>query len=372
MNYSFTEYKVSDLIYLIDKDLVDLNPSYQRNFIWSTNDQRQLIDTILSGFPLPNFFIYKKPDGKYEMVDGQQRSKTIYRFVKGLIPSSKITGSLNFKDVNKDLILNYRIPIIQIFDLKAEESLNDFYVLINKKGIRLNVPEVNKSEFHDTNFMRLANEVLLYQNLIDLNIFTEATSKRMNDRAFIEELIAYLKHGIKDKKLAVEYIYEEEDLSDEDFENLKGRLFSLIDILYYFNKIKSLSKTRYKQKNDFYTLICFLNECSLERIDLLVHQYKILLLLDGVDSEGRQFIRPTNDKCNPLKEYAYNCVSQSNSKQARQSRLSFFNDMLKNRDENGNAILIDVQNYLADELDKDLDLVSINGYFLIEVDKLIF
>jgi len=147
MDYSFKEFTIQQLVELIEKSQIDLNPSYQRNFIWSSDDQKTLIDSILLGYPLPSFFIYQNNVGTFEMVDGQQRSKTIFRFVKGLITSSRKTGGLKFDNVEANSILKYKLPFIVIENLKANDSLSDFYVLINKKGVHLNTSEVNKSEF---------------------------------------------------------------------------------------------------------------------------------------------------------------------------------------------------------------------------------
>lgn len=369
MKYRFTELTIQELVELIEKDQIDLNPSYQRNFIWSPKDQKELIDTIILDYPLPSFFMYKKPDGKYEMVDGQQRSKTIFRFVKGHITSSKRTNSTSYGMVNDVEKFNgYRLPVILIEELSPTESLNEYYVWINKKGVHLNSPEVIKSEFHDTNFLKLASDLLTNQNLIDLDLFSETTSKRMNDRAFIEELLGYLKLGIKEKKKSVEQIYKEEDITLEEYDLLKDKFQGVIDIICEFNRIKPINTTRYKQKNDFYTLFNFIDENSTEQIDVLKYQYRILLLMDGNDSEGRQYIRPTNDDCDALKNYALNCVSQSNSRMAREKRLDFFNAILKNRDINTNEILKDVLNYFEEEIERHLSLTEIGHYQLIKID----
>jgi hypothetical protein len=368
MKYTFLEFTINDMVDLIDKNLIDLNPSYQRNFIWTAKDQKELIDTIILEYPLPNFFIYKKPEGTFEMVDGQQRSKTIYRFVKGIITSSKRTNQKKFEDCNTEIILKYRLPVVLIEDLKHNESLKDYYVWINKKGVHLNIPEVTKSEFHDSNFLKLANEVLLYQNLIELDLFSEVTSKRMNDRAFIEELLAYLQLGIKEKKKTVTQIYKDEDISNEEYQTLKQRFEQIIDIIYSFKHIKHINKTRYKQKNDFYTLFNFLNENLDEDTSILEYQYKILLVLDGKDRHDRQYIRPTNDRCSALKNYAYHCVTQSNSKIARDYRLAFFNNILKNKSSEPADDLIDVLDYLEDENGIDISIIDVGNYKLMDVD----
>lgn len=282
MEYSFKEFTINDLVGMIDKESIDLNPDYQRNYIWSPNDQKYLIDTIIHRYPLPSFFVYLDKKGKYEMVDGQQRSKTIYRFVRGQINSSKLTGAKSYKDFEPDHILSYKLPFIVIENLSPNDNLRDFYVLINKKGVHLNVPEVNKSEHFDKLFLKLAYEVLDYQNLIDLNLFTETSVKRMNDRAYIEELLGYLKLGIKEKKKAVENIFKE-DINDEEYEELKNNFYRVIDRISTLNNIKPICNTRYKQKNDFYTLFSFIDKNIDASQELLNHQYKILLKLDKSD-----------------------------------------------------------------------------------------
>ncbi len=370
MEYSFREFTISDLVSLIDSESIELNPDYQRNYIWSPNDQNYLVDTILKGYPLPSFFIYLDNNGKYEMVDGQQRSKTIYRFIKGQISSSKETGSRYFKDLNDTQILSYRLSFILLQNLAPIDNLRDFYVLINKKGVHLNDPEVNKSEHFDKLFMKLANEVLEYQNLIELDLFTEVSIKRMNDRAYIEELLGYLLLGIKDKKKVVENIFKE-DINESEYKDLKNSFYTTIDKIAMLNEFKPINKTRYKQKNDFYTLFSFVNENLNLDVETLLYQYKILLLLDGVDKFGKQFIRPTNENCKSLKEYANNCVSQSNSSQARNNRLKFFNSILRNKNTEENETLIDVLNYLSEIFGDDkIELKDIGGYNIIDVDKI--
>jgi len=369
MDYSFESIKIKDLVDLLRNNKIDLNPSYQRNFIWSTKDQSELIDTIIKGFPLPNFFLYDNGNGQYEMVDGQQRTTTIYNFAQGKILSSKKSGQKKIQDV-KSSFLNYKLPIIFIKNITKKELLNEFYVLINKKGKHLNVPEVNKSEHYDKNFLKLANKVLLYQKLIDLNLFTDAATKRMNDRAFIEELLGYLKMGIKEKKSSVVSLYDK-DVNEKEYEELEKHFYQIIDVIHKFNNIKPISKTRYKQKNDFYTLFMFVDENITLSEKVLLYQYKILLLIDGKDKDGRQFIRPTNEDCEALREYANNCVSQSNSKKAREKRLNFFNSILKNKEIDNNKELQSVLEYFVDVFgESKIDLKNIDNYELVNINLL--
>ncbi|MBA7533985.1 hypothetical protein ES705_26231 [subsurface metagenome] len=369
MKYTFRELTIEKLVNIIDQKKVDLNPEYQRNFIWSPRDQSDLIDTILKKYPIPNFFMYEDSEEAFEMVDGQQRSKTIFRFVKGLIQSSKDSGKLNFTDCDQEGILNYKLPFVIMRELDSKDSLKDFYVLINKKGKHLNIPEVNKSEFFDTNFLKFANELLNYQNLINLDLFTEAARIRMNDRAYVEELLGYLKLGIKDKKKTVEVLFENDITNNERIE-LRKRFILIIDIIERLNRKHPIKATRYKQKNDFYTLFNFVNENIDETEEVLEYQYRVLIILDGTDGDGKQLIRPSNEDCDALRKYADNCVTQSNSKDAREYRLSFFNAILKNSDLESNPTLSNLLDYLGEIYEPESVLIKeVGSYKLLDVSQ---
>lgn len=67
--------------YAKDGDL-DLNPSYQRDNVWSTSDSQLLIDSILRGIPIPSIILTEvEADSKFQIVDGKQRLTAILRFI---------------------------------------------------------------------------------------------------------------------------------------------------------------------------------------------------------------------------------------------------------------------------------------------------
>jgi len=67
--------------YAKDGDL-ELNPSYQRDNVWSTSDSQLLIDSILRGIPIPSIILTEVgTDSKFQIVDGKQRLTAILRFI---------------------------------------------------------------------------------------------------------------------------------------------------------------------------------------------------------------------------------------------------------------------------------------------------
>lgn len=61
---------------------LDLNPSYQRDNVWSLTDSQKLIESILLGIPLPSIILTKLEGQRVQqIVDGKQRLTAILRFV---------------------------------------------------------------------------------------------------------------------------------------------------------------------------------------------------------------------------------------------------------------------------------------------------
>ncbi|NJD68810.1 MAG: DUF262 domain-containing protein [candidate division NC10 bacterium] len=63
-----------------------VNRSYQRKLVWSVDEKRQLIDSILKGYPIPLILLAERPDvhgsGRFEIVDGIQRFNAIFTFIE--------------------------------------------------------------------------------------------------------------------------------------------------------------------------------------------------------------------------------------------------------------------------------------------------
>lgn len=359
MRYSNLEWTIGDLLDLIESKRINLRPPYQRNFIWSSKDQKLLIDSIRKGYPLPNFFILKNKDNTYEMVDGQQRAITICRFIKNEFRDS---SKHYYKDYDENTFINYKLNVVLLEDFNGTtETKEEFFYLVNKRGVQLNPSEVNHAYYHDTDFMNLVNRMSEYQPLIDLDIFTDKTIMRMNDRSLVEELAAYLIKGITDKRNAVEELFESEiesGVSDSQF----IRFCKIINRINTIQDIKPINETRYKQRNDFYTLFCYVDSHISDSISVLKEQYKILVYISD-----NGIISPSNDDYDLFKEYAINCVSQSNSKRARELRLSFFEKMLANVSDEANEEQLQLIDFANNELGETLSLAKSNKYLLVKL-----
>jgi len=333
MKFIVTKWTIKKLHDTYKKDLLNLSPPYQRNFIWSITDQRYLIDSIGKSNPIPNFFLLQKNDGILEMVDGQQRSRTILSFVE-----QQFTDLDNefFSTTLYPNFWKYEFPVTIITDVEGE-SIERFYAIVNKTGVHLNKPEVRKADYYDTVLLNLVNEITESKKFKLLKVFSESSLKRMNDTEFVSELIVLIKKGHVDKKNHLDE-YFKTDISKDDAAEIKAKFSMILDKVNYLNSYSEIVKTRYKQRNDFYSLFDFILSNPTIPQDILLEFYKILLLI-------ADDIKPSQNDCIPLRDYARNCVTQSNSKAARENRLNFFDSLFLNKNKKPNQVQKEVLDF---------------------------
>ena len=60
---------------------LDLNPDWQRGSVWTAPQKPKLVDSLETGIPVPHLVMWQRPQGKFVMVDGKQRTETVISFI---------------------------------------------------------------------------------------------------------------------------------------------------------------------------------------------------------------------------------------------------------------------------------------------------
>ena len=84
LDTNFSEKTIDDLNMWIKSRRVNLEPGFQRKSVWTITDRRRLIQSIISKYPVPSIFLYRRNErGKvvYDVIDGKQRLETIFMFI---------------------------------------------------------------------------------------------------------------------------------------------------------------------------------------------------------------------------------------------------------------------------------------------------
>lgn len=318
-------FTIEKLIELHEQKKLNLTPPYQRNDIWSTSEKKELIDSIYKGYPIQNFYFQEKPENKYDVVDGQQRCRAIFGYYDGIF---EYNGKVYSKKEDKEF-RNYLIAVIVVTTENKNDAIEEFYARINRTGKKINKPELRKAQYYDTNFLKLIYEAVNLKDFEELDLFSETSINRMNDIDLVTELFSQMIKGITEKKIEIENIFEN-DITKGEIDKYLERFKQVIKHFTSFNSITPINETRYKQRNDLYTLFGFVNNNLDLKNEAMGYIYKILVIIG-------KYISPSNEDSKSLYNYALNCVSQSNSKEAREERLKFMNDLFLNSDKTLNS-----------------------------------
>ena len=62
---------------------------FQREFVWKKSQADRFIDSLLLGLPVPSIFLVKEPNGKFLVLDGQQRLRTLETFYSGVFQGAE-------------------------------------------------------------------------------------------------------------------------------------------------------------------------------------------------------------------------------------------------------------------------------------------
>ena len=123
---------------------LDIRPKYQREFVYKDKQRNEVIETVRKEFPLNIMYWVKKPDGNFEVLDGQQRTISIAQYVAGDFSiNEKYFHSLTKDEQNQ--ILNYEL-MIYFCEGKEREKLNWFRI-VNISGEKLTEQELRNSVY---------------------------------------------------------------------------------------------------------------------------------------------------------------------------------------------------------------------------------
>ncbi|MCX6674347.1 MAG: DUF262 domain-containing protein [Methanothrix sp.] len=65
---------------------LNLDPEFQRNYVWDDKRASLLVESVLLEIPIPVIYLAEEIDGKFTIIDGQQRLRSFFRFIYSNTP----------------------------------------------------------------------------------------------------------------------------------------------------------------------------------------------------------------------------------------------------------------------------------------------
>lgn len=234
-NFDSRTYSVNDFVEWNRSDQLVLSPKFQRRSVWTETARSYLMDTILRGKPIPKVFIRQMIDastGKSirEVVDGQQRLRTILGFVEDGFAirrtHHKEHGGHFFSQLPEDAQLalrSYEISTDLLINVSDAEVL-DIFARLNAHAVVLNSQEKLNAK-HFGPFKQLADTLAHEYNSYwtSNKILRDAQVMRMADVELTADLLIAMCEGIQSKKQIPVY-YREFDLNfSHDMDELTSK-----------------------------------------------------------------------------------------------------------------------------------------------------
>lgn len=243
-----------------EQDTLDLSPFFQRRPIWNDEQASLLIDSILTGFPVPEIYIRSQstPEGKtrHEVADGQQRIRSIIKFftddleLVGEYIDPELEGNF-FSDLNDDEKKKFWEYKLVVRELTATDvEIRDIFHRLNLNTVVLNEPELRHAQL-DGEFITTVEELADDRWWVESSVVGVRDVRRMQDVEYVSELLIGLMAGPQDKKKSLDEYYWD---FNEEFPKKsiwRRRFNSTRDLV---EEILDEDLRRWNGKSDFYSI----------------------------------------------------------------------------------------------------------------------
>ena len=262
-NYSVRDFEEWD-----SKDELILTPKFQRRDVWSDKARSYLIDTIVRGKPVPK--IYMRQDvnpetrrARREIVDGQQRLRTVLSFIKDGFKISTAHhedfGGMYFSQLDPRTqgdILKYEFVVDLLQDME-DNDIYDIFARINTYSERLKPQELRHAkwfgEFRSAVYVLATEFVTFFEKN---KMFTPKLMLRMAEAEFISELLLAMHEGIRaGSKQVIDNAYRN---YDDDFPNRRTHEKRFRETMDVIGAIlgDDLPQLAFRATRLFYPLFC--------------------------------------------------------------------------------------------------------------------
>ena len=251
-------FKVSDFISWQKSGLLVLSPKFQRRSVWKKGAKSYLIDTIVRGLPIPIVFMRDfrtSPDQIEpikEVVDGQQRLRTVISFVAPTLLKNFDEERDAFtiqKNHNKDLadkpfneldddskvaILDYSFDVHVLPASVDDRDIVSIFRRMNSTTYGLRKQELRNAswygEFKTSVYQSAAEQLERWRKW---KTFTEDNISRMDEVEFVSECYLMMIEGNLMGKSApkLDVAYEKYDETFKGKEQVDKRFRTIMDIL---------------------------------------------------------------------------------------------------------------------------------------------
>lgn len=199
---------VKTLIGQIDDSTLHLRPlggepRFQRHYVWSDKFASLLIESILLNIPIPPCYFAQNEDFELDVIDGQQRVYSIYRFAKnqfalsGLEVCAELNGKQFFELAKKQKlrIETHTLRCVVITNESHPEIQFDVFERLNTRTMPLNSQELRNCMYRGA-LNDLLGVLVTYPGWLRI-VNRKEPDKRMRDEELALRFLAFHSRGVE-------------------------------------------------------------------------------------------------------------------------------------------------------------------------------
>ena len=174
-----------------------IQPEYQRNYIYADGKKdTAVVYSLLKGYPLGLIYFNKVADGKFEVLDGQQRITSFGRFVIGKFAIVDQNGMPQyFSGIAQDKQEQILDSKLLIYECEGTESeIKEWFKTVNIAGVPLNNQELLNAVYSGP-FVTLAKAEFSNSQNSNVQKWGAYISGTVNRQDFLERALEWVSKG---------------------------------------------------------------------------------------------------------------------------------------------------------------------------------
>lgn len=229
---------------------LDVQPDFQRYFVWDITKSSRLLESALLDIPLPVVYLTEEPDGKIYVIDGQQRLTSFFAFMDGLFPHKKgkpfklsglkvlteFQGKL-FTQLPEEIQDKIRYCKIRTITFKKESNPNlkfEIFERLNTGSVPLNTQELRNCIYRGK-FNVLLKELASDKDFLEL-LGLSHPDRRMKDVELVLRFASFFHNTHINYKSPIKNFLNNEmtrfqNISDKDAEQLRNAFKNSVSIV---------------------------------------------------------------------------------------------------------------------------------------------